>query len=313
MTQVEEIWSEISLNSAIGGVFRRIDEEHPLDIYAGVDAVGKKLLMLVTRTPPPLIPPIGVLELVCNPRADGEWVVLLQLARTGLEEVFGRLCQDLVEHCRAVAPEEGSKELLKRLERWRRLLELDRGNLLSESELRGLIGELWYLLERLSPRVGIDSAVHAWQGPMGSPHDFVFSDCLTEVKTCVPGRSLISISSSDQLESAEATLNLCVIGLATAPPHSVNAFTITSLVDRVRDTLAPGTHTRSEFEFRLAEVSYTENNAYDALWFEVTSVRFFHITDGFPRILASSVPDGVSDLRYVVDLRKCVEHEFYCD
>ena len=145
------------------------------------------MLLLVTHEAPPNIPPPGIVEVACNQRGDAEWAIVLQLARPEFDELFGRLCQDLVDSTRDATPNTGGELFLRRLARWRRLLEVGRRKTLSEAELRGLIGELRFLQTVAIPRAGPEVAVKGWLGPLASAHDFLFAASLVEIKTCVPG------------------------------------------------------------------------------------------------------------------------------
>ena len=91
MTRVDELWREIAAQSSRTGLFRRIDETHPLDLYAGIDHQGKRVLLLVTKGTPPVLPPPGIVEVACNQRDDQEWAIIVQLARPDFDELFGRL------------------------------------------------------------------------------------------------------------------------------------------------------------------------------------------------------------------------------
>lgn len=124
MTRVEELWREVATQSSRTGLFRRVDDTHPLDLYAGIDHQGKRVLLLVAHDTPPNLPPPGIVEVACNQRGDAEWAIIIQLARPDYDEIFGRLCQDLIDITRESTPEQGGEVLLRRLGRWRRLLEV---------------------------------------------------------------------------------------------------------------------------------------------------------------------------------------------
>src|SRR5262245_20696033 len=100
MMHVEHLWHAIAAATDRTSVFRRVDDTHPLALYAGIDPEGKRVLMLVTKQPPPPLPPPGVVHVVCNQRESGEFAIILQLGRPEFDEVFGRLCQDLVDATR---------------------------------------------------------------------------------------------------------------------------------------------------------------------------------------------------------------------
>ncbi|WP_369408059.1 PD-(D/E)XK motif protein, partial [Pseudomonas sp. SWRI111] len=78
------------------------------------------------------------------------------------------------------------------------------GRLLSKSERIGLIGELLFLRDVLSDRVGWNAAIKCWNGPGGHEQDFVVAGSIFEVKTqVVTADRRIRISSEDQLDAVQ--------------------------------------------------------------------------------------------------------------
>jgi hypothetical protein len=309
MTRVDELWREIITQSNRTGLFRRVDDTHPLHLYAGIDHHGKRVLMLVARHVPSSLPPPGVVEVTCNQRGDAEWAIILQLARPDFEELFGRLCQDLIDSTRDTKPEAGGDVLLRRLSRWRRLLEVGHRKTLSEMELRGIIGELWFLLTVALPRVGPDAAVKGWLGPLAAPHDFLLDTSVVEIKTCVPGSGDVIVTSLQQLDAQDEPLYLAAIALAPSVDTTAGAFTTMTLVTRVRELIEPSQSASTEFELRLAEAGYADGEEYARAWYHIFGIRYFHVRDDFPRLIPSVVPSGVREATYVLDLRACASFE----
>jgi hypothetical protein len=64
----------------------------------------------------------------------------------------------------------------------------------------------------------------------------------------------------------------------------------------------------SEFEFRLAEVGYTDRPEYERVQFSVDHIRFYPVGDRFPRITFRQIPTGISRLTYDLDLYQCGEY-----
>ena len=62
MISIEEIWSTISEQSTPTGAFRLFDDSHPLDLFAGIDPEGRRVLMLITDEAPKDLPLPGVIE-----------------------------------------------------------------------------------------------------------------------------------------------------------------------------------------------------------------------------------------------------------
>ena len=77
-----------------------------------------------------------------------------------------------------------------------------RGNMLSEDEIKGLIGEILFLKDFLLSQYGEVSSVNAWIGPEMADQDSVFSDVWYEVKATTSGANSIKVSSIEQLDVA---------------------------------------------------------------------------------------------------------------
>lgn len=303
------MWREIATQSSRTGLFRRVDDTHPLDLYAGIDHQGNRVLLLVARDPPPSLPSPGIVEVTCNQRGDAEWAIIVQLARQDFVEIFGRLCQDLIDSTRESTREQGGELLLRRLNRWRRLLEAGNRRTLSEAELRGIIGELWFLLNVALKRAGADAAVRGWLGPLAAPHDFLLNASLVEIKTCVPGSQDVTIASLQQLDGGGEPLYLCVVWLAPATSTTPDAFTPAVLVTGIRQNIEASQAASTEFELRLADTGYADGEEYGRAWYQVTSTRYFHVREDFPRIVRTAVPEAVHKVCYAVDLRYCAQFE----
>ena len=136
LTPIEGIWEELRHNTE-RPVFRRVDETHTLDLYAGLDIHDARILMLVTPEEPPTPLAYDAITIASRHRADGTWALLIELKTTDLIIPFARLCQDLIDATRN-CNQSGATILLTRLARWRRLMELARNEALSEQALRGL-------------------------------------------------------------------------------------------------------------------------------------------------------------------------------
>lgn len=309
MTRVEEIWREVGAQNTKAGLFRRIDESHPLDLYVGIDQQGKQVLLLVVHGGPPTIPPPGIVEVACNQRGDAEWAIVLQLARPEFDEIFGRLCQDLIDSTRDATPDRGGELLLHRLGRWRRLLEVGHRKTLSEAELRGLIGELRFLQTIAISRAGPEAAIKGWLGPLSAPHDFLLAAALVEIKTCVPGSNEVIITSLQQLDAGSEQLYLCAVSLAPCTDTTKDAFTTAMLVADIRQKIEGNHAAGIEFELRLAEAGYADGEEYTRSWYHISGIRYFQVRDGFPRLVPSGTPAGIREATYTIDLGACIAFE----
>jgi hypothetical protein len=307
MTQIESLWSEL-LTTQEPPIYRRVDESHPLDLYAGIETEGERVLMLVTDIEPPISPVFEAIEVRHSLRADGRWVLLIRLKKPDLIVPFSHLCQDLIDStrsdCGAVSPPE---YLVRRLTRWRRLMELSYAGL-SDAEARGLIGELFILESLLIPKYGATPSLLAWGGPYGAAQDFKIAGKLIEVKTCQLGSSQVAISSLEQLDGGGEPVCLAVVRMSISSDQNSTAFTLNGLVDRIRLSLSTEV-ALEELNVRLAEIGFDENDKSAAIHYQVDKIQAYRVIDGFPRIVRAQVPAPVTTVRYLVDISRCRNFE----
>jgi hypothetical protein len=303
MTSIDDLWLEIVGHPASLGAFRLMDETHPLDLYGGIDHEGKRTLMLVNEFPPRELPRAGVVEVTLNQRNDGLFALLVRLSRPEFQAMFGRLCMDLIDGTRDCTRENGTEALLKRLNRWRKLLESGPREGLTSLELRGLFGELWFLKTVAIPRFGISVAVRAWNGPLDAPQDFQLGDGLVEVKTVLPCAHIISIASADQLENASNPLQIAVVVTDISKGISVP-----EVVEDIRREIEDAPTAVAEFDLRLAESGYANKVEYASERFTAEEIRYYPVGPKFPRIITSLLPHGISGVTYDLDLLKCGEY-----
>ena len=299
MKSIEDLWLEMSVGAGVSGTFRRFDETHSLDLFAGFDLDGRRVLMLVTDNAPLELPEAGIIEVSLTRRGDGRYNLLFRLGRPEYQELFGRLCQDLIEISRDSRTEDGTAVLLLRLDRWKRLLESGPRKGLSDLQLRGLFGELWFLKTAAIPSVGSLAAVHGWKGPLGAPQDFQLFDGLVEVKTVLPGAHRVSISSAEQLEHGAAPMQLGVFVL-----DPTGGVSVPSLIAEIKVELAISTAV-TEFDLRLAEMGYSVRQEHERVLFRLVEPRFYQVDAAFPSLTVSTIPPGVSGVTYDIDLLQC--------
>lgn len=220
-------------------------------------------------------------------------------------EMFHVLCQDLMQATdQSATPRALMDALMARLVRWQRLLSRGPRRILDDQSIRGLIGELLFIRDELFPRFRA-LAIDFWQGPDRLPQDFVVGGYLFEVKTHLVGDAPKAyIASPSQLWSDGAPLYLVVIPLAHCGRHASGAVTLPELIDQLAKDLV-GKPQLEAFEARLADFGYVPYPEYfDATYCPGPSSSF-EVRDGFPRIIAGAIPDGVVDVRYAIRLDVC--------
>ncbi|GJG98559.1 PD-(D/E)XK motif protein [Cupriavidus pauculus] len=310
MTRIESLWQTIRQEAAGSripeGEFRlvRIDLTHAFEIYAGVDGTSSVMLAVgVSGRPPVIDADSGALNYIRAQRAGGNWIMALRLAGVGLEQVFGRLCQDLIDTAAHVPTETALVSLFReRLLLWKRLFRDGSSGLLQKFQIKGLIAEL-LALESFMIDYPEDPAVAvvSWIGSFGADQDFLFADHAVEIKAISPGAEKVSIASAAQL-CAEVPLELHLYVLRDCTPTEPGAISLPVLVNRIEQRLAERPDALNAFRTRMMEAEYVEHDHYLGVSFTLMETRRYAVCDDFPRLVRSKLPDAIADVTYSIML-----------
>lgn len=299
---IEDLWRQLAARAG-GGAQCRIDESHPLDIYADLHPPDRVGLIAVCSVRPPEVRPMRALEVEIGHRSDGRWTLRLVLLEPSLLPVFAALCRDVVACTRTGVDEAGlGQVVIQRLVHWRALLERENAGL-GEATLRGLIGELLVLRDRLLPTLGPVAAVGSWRGPLGAPQDFVMPNGRAiEVKTIRPSADRIRVNGLAQLDAAGCQLTLTVIRADLVPPDTPGARTAPALIAAVRAELAPEPEAVVAFGAALNGLGWHEHPSHEDVALRVVQIEDHDVDAGFPRLIPTTVPAGVLDADYEIAL-----------
>jgi hypothetical protein len=310
----EDPWKNLTPPSAANAInAKRVDAEAPWGFFWARGIDGDCLFVIqhsVEATPTSRLPRLQGVEV-----SDSEWldghsrILIFRLEDSAQRDLFHQLCLDIVS-CAAQAPTEREAVRLSiaRTWRWHHLLRGGGDHRLSPEEQKGLIGELLVIERHLLPHIGCADAVSAWGGPLGAPKDFAIGRGCIEVKArrgAAPPH--VKISSESQLDESDiGALLLYVVDLDRAPSDAPGCFSLNEVALRVRDMIAGLDQGALEaFEGLLAASGFRWADDYtDVLWLEGAH-RVYRVTDGFPRITASQLCAGVSEVRYSILLTEC--------
>lgn len=305
-TPFETRWSELEP----GKGFQRIDENHPLDFYIGLDILGERTLLLVTKESVDVPAQSQAIQVLIRQRHDGQWALMFRLIKPELCRIFSHLCEDIVEYGRR--PLEGSNpaaSIIRRFMHWQHLLERSQNGLLDLAAQKGLLGELLFLQHLALPAYALMKAVEGWEGPLGAAQDFRYPDCMFEIKTLGPGSHQVKISSSEQLDDSDRLLRLVAVVLSPADNTDNAAFTLSDIVDALRKKFEINSGAYQLFEERLMSMGYFDHDEYRRHIYNLERFRFFDIREGFPRIKRSGLPGSIGRVIYEIDLAYCQSYE----
>ena len=157
--------------------YQRVNSTHLLDLYVGIDDTARWTLLLISEYPPLKVSSPRMILGKSGRRPDKKWSLSFSLVEDGYKDMFVLFCEDIVSSSACIKNKEKATRFVgKRYKEWREMLANARGNLLSPEEVKGLLGEMYFLKEYLFPQYGAEKAALSWTGPKQLPQDYIIDD-----------------------------------------------------------------------------------------------------------------------------------------
>lgn len=281
---------------------REVDADSPLRMIVGVNALNQPYFFTLVKDRPGYPQMSSSITVEVRQRADGQWSLTLQLVDSTLIDAFISLVSELADKCSGEKTErDAMKIFLATLADWRQLLSVRRDRLSLEA-LRGLVAELWFGFESAAHGYSLSEAVQAWSGPLGGDQDFNFPTPAKqyEVKSIRPAGTSIEISSAEQLDRDD--VNLAVITLEDLGLDA-RGLMLPEVVAGIRARIDDPT-VRSDFNRRIAHLSIDLDDPwYRERRFGVRQMTIFDVSDDFPALRRSQLPNAVVTTNYRIDLQ----------
>lgn len=306
-------WAEISPSSSERDHrIRRADKDHPLDWFRGRDAKGNYLFILYGRCTIDLpdTPRLAAVNISLSPAERGKTQLILALKERSKLDLFRVLCSDLLNATRHYHQNDCNaafSSVLRRLRRWQQMLDRAKTNLLTRQEQIGLVGELLFLRDIMGAAIGVSLATLTWGGPDGDEQDFHYHGTAVEVKSrLISSDSVISVSSATQLDPSGGPVVLCCQSISIADKDETAGVSLNELVKQIRSDLSgTGGGAVDRFEAILLLSGYESRSEYDAPSWKLASRDYFSVEHDFPSLRASTVPIGISQVRYKLSIAAC--------
>lgn len=300
---------------------RRIDHTHPLDLFWGKDGIGHYLFVFEFPVDVDIsisnIPELAGIQFeIYQDQQNSNIKRLVFLLKDSDDwELFLALCNDIVHSTRKVSGAKSAvRPIFDRLSRWQEFLKKNRHELLSEEEIKGLIGELLFLSKHLIPNFGIEQSIRYWQGPEGLPQDFNVGTNVIEVKSRGVSSKTIKISSIDQLCPQSGEIFLYVITLGKITPETKDAICLPALIGQLRQEISTSCpEALDRFNELLYLTGYIDSDRYLEFSYVVSGETMYHVMGAFPRICRQELHPGIVNLSYSINLDECDGFEKYPD
>ena len=299
--EFQKKWHDVIANPAPNAMIR-VDSSHPLSFFVGVDHLIKPQLMLVSDFEPRKMVNSRAISVVAGKRQDARWAICFVLTGLSVKDEFMRLCWDLVDVSKSLnTSKDDINYVLMRFAKWQHLMEHGRSGLLSDSIIKGLVGELIFLEQEAFKNYGKNIAIQGWVGPNGADRDFVYPDTWFEIKSIDPSATDIGISSLEQLD-IDQDGELVVLFLESTSPTASNSISLTEQVNRVRNELQSDPETAILFENKLLDLGYIDRREYDEYVYVDRGRKFFCVNESFPRLRRKKLPIGIQRAEYSISL-----------
>ena len=266
-----------------------LSTETPLRIYYGLSAQRNSRLAFLSGSKPPEIASTKAIRVSCVQEVDEYWI-LFDLLEPSAEAVYFALCDDLVGVLESspIKDSESAVMCLKnRFTAWRKMFRQERSTL-TEEQMIGLLGELFFLETFLMPEIGVSKAVKAWSGIDGTNKDFSDGDKWYEVKTASLNANSVKVNSLAQLSATAPGALVVVRYEIMSREYEDSTCSVFRIFKRIMAAIDDD-ELRADFLSKLVSYGFdvvqeTEGNRY-----RVAEMTFYRVDDAFPRIQEKDV------------------------
>lgn len=200
--------------------------------------------------------------------------------------------------------EEYSELFTRHFFKWSAFFENKKTDGLTRDQVKGLIGELFYLKNLLlNSELIIDDILLSWRGPYDEGHDFVFEFTDYEIKTIESSKNNVRISSEFQLESEKGKeLELVVILVKL---ENENGLSLKSLINDIKTIVLDKFGDNSIFINALAQKGLTigDLEQYEIYRYTpIEEISYDSNKENFPKLIRSSIPEEINKVNYNIRL-----------
>ena len=293
-----EKWSDLKNQK---GYMQRVDPNHPLDFFVGINEKGYDQLVLITVVEPAQMRSSKALDVEKNKRKDGRWATQISSVDSNNQDVFARLCLDLVENTyTSNSEQEGINRVTSRFLAWQKLF-ASMHETLSISVLKGLTGELNFANYLIEKGISKDKVISAWMGPNGADRDFILNNKWFEIKAISTGKDKVTISSLNQLET-DIKGNLIIYFIDEASKIDDKGISILNQINNMREGLSNAPEASRMFEEKLVSLGFVDKKIYNDIYFTLNGIAYYNVNEKFPRLVTENVPSEIVGVKYDLSL-----------
>lgn len=301
--------TEVDFLSANGrNSWKLVDESHPLKLYVGIDEDGRYALEYMgSFVHNKNVKSSKLIEINHYKMSKDVRSMVLSLTDTSCLREFCIFCNDLVDSTSKLSKfsKKGYETLCNLYFTWQKMFK-SHSEILSEHEIKGLIGELLFLKDEMFPLWGISNSISSWTGPDASKKDFSIENTWYEIKTIEYGKKTVGISSLEQLESLVD--GVLVVYQLEKMSSGFNGITLNNLINEILHmvSLLPD---KQLFIDKLHKVGFSFSDVYDEYVYDKRELSKYRVNESFPKLVKNRVPQAIAKAAYEITLSEIIKYK----
>lgn len=289
-------------------VWKLVDESHPLKLYVGKDEKGRFSFEYVGLfTYNKNVKSSKLIEInQCKTFSKHKSIIFSLTDNSALKE-FCIFCNDIVESTYKLSKytKKGYEEICNLYFTWQKMFK-SQNELMSVSEIKGLIGELLFLRDNMFPKYGISIALSSWAGPEASKKDFSVNNKWYEIKAIDFGKSTVEISSLEQLDSPfDGEL---VVYQLEKMAIEYGGITLNKLINEIIKKIT-SLSDKDIFLEKLKNMGFFFSELYDNFVYDVKNKISYRVDNRFPKIIRRQMHKAIAKVAYEITLSEIISYK----
>ena len=277
-----------------------VDASHPLKLLLGLSADGNKQLLVPVQEYVSTLKSSASIK-VTNGVAGEQKYIIIELINSSLTNEFIYLCIDLIEKSRFQStPYKSVKALLDSFCKWQQLFDVAKKDLLSGYEIKGLIGEILFINQKIKSGVNANSVIDAWQTHKDAARDFIFDDIWYEIKAVASTSDHVTISSIEQLD--HESMGKLAIYFLDKKNNGDDLINLPMIIKQTKE-LINDSSVVAQFTRKLLSKGYTYHQEYENEYFDFIKSNFYKVSDSFPVIRKENIPEQILNAKYDISIK----------
>ena len=278
----------------------RIDPEHVLDLYIGINGNGQCTLEYRGKFSRKAIR--GSASIIITQGSEKDYnYLLISLKDSEMIDTFCALCNDIVESTRRCESNEvGYTVIIERLYSWKKLFSSAKDQL-QESAVMGLVGELYFLQTYMFKTYGQHDALASWTGQELTHKDFSLDNIWYEIKTIHVGKSSVKISSLEQLQSNNDG-ELVVIELERMS-EAYDGIYLSKLATQILSSISSDSD-KDIFLNQLCNQGYRFESENDRFVYDIKATSRYRVDSNFPKLVRNEIIEAIVQAQYDIAINE---------